>query len=116
MLAGSALTAAAAVAGLGIAASRRYTRLRITGFSMVPELVPGDRVLVDRHARIAVGDVVALHDPREERRCIVKRVVGIESHGLRVEGDNSDESTDSRHFGPVPGALVIGRVVRRYGH
>ncbi len=71
-------------------------------------------MLVDRRARIVVGDVVALRDPREENRVIVKRVAGIEAHGFRVEGDNESESTDSRHFGPVRSDLVVGRVVRRY--
>ena len=91
-----------------------YTRLQIEGLSMVPELAPGDRVVVRKTHQVAVGDVVALRDPVEPDRYLVKRVVALEHRALRVEGDNAGASRDSRHFGPVPLSLVIGRVVGRY--
>ena len=30
-----------------------------------------------------------------------------------VEGDNSTNSSDSRHYGPVPASLVLGKVLLR---
>jgi nickel-type superoxide dismutase maturation protease len=80
---------------------------------MTPTLVPGDRVLAAR-TRVRTGDVVAVRDPREQGRVIVKRVTSVHDAGVEVLGDNPDASTDSRHFGVVPRALVIGRVVYRY--
>ena len=86
---------------------------------MAPTLVPGDRVLVLRGVgplkpAVRVGDLVALVDPRDRYRIIVKRVVGFDGGGVVVRGDNEAASTDSRHFGPVSGRALRGRVVYRY--
>jgi len=49
--------------------------------SMVPTLLPGDRLLVDPHAyreRLpSVGDLVVLVDPEDPARWLVKRVAGV---------------------------------------
>lgn len=86
---------------------------------MWPTLWPGDWVLVDEHAYGAGlprrGHVVVAADPREPGRHLVKRVSAVDLHGqIRIEGDNRDESTDSRHFGAIPVAMVKGRVRWRY--
>jgi nickel-type superoxide dismutase maturation protease len=91
-----------------------YTRLEVDGLSMVPEYAPGDRVVVRKTSQVAVGDVVAVRDPDDPERYLVKRVVALEHRAVRVEGDNTGASRDSRHFGPVPTSLVVGRVVGRY--
>lgn len=100
---------------LAAAAARLlYTRLEVAGLSMVPEYAPGDRVVVRKTHQVAVGDVVAVRDPGDPDRYLIKRVVALERHAVRVEGDNSGASTDSRHFGPVPDSLIVGRVVAKY--
>jgi len=86
---------------------------------MLPTLSPGDWVLVDEHAydtRLPRrGHVVVAEDPRAPERHLVKRVSFVDLHGdVRLEGDNADESTDSREFGPVPATAVKGRVRWRY--
>ncbi|MEW6476122.1 MAG: nickel-type superoxide dismutase maturation protease [Actinomycetota bacterium] len=96
-----------------------FARLRVTGQSMVPTLLPGDHVLVVRgigpfRPAVRVGDLVALVDPRDGQRTMIKRVVGFEGGGVVVRGDNEAASTDSRHFGPVRPAALRGRVVYRY--
>jgi nickel-type superoxide dismutase maturation protease len=85
----------------------------VDGASMRPSLDPGDRVLV-LALRARVGDVVAVRDPRDERRTLIKRVRSIDGDDIEIVGDNSDASTDSRTFGPVPRSHVLGRVVYRY--
>ena len=85
----------------------------VDGDSMRPGLLPGDRLLVLRR-RPRVGDVVALRDPRDTRRIMVKRVADVGIDGIEVRGDNAPASTDSRAFGSVPPSLVLGRVVYRY--
>ena len=80
---------------------------------MRPDLTPGDRVVVLR-LRPRPGDVVALRDPREPERTIVKRVLAVDGAQLTVLGDNAEASTDSRTFGPVLRSSVLGRVVYRY--
>ena len=90
------------------------TLIAVEGHSMRPALEPGDRLLVVRRRRYRVGDVVALPDPREPSRIVVKRVAQIEGDRLVVHGDAPASSTDSRAFGPVPARSVIGRALLRY--
>ena len=81
---------------------------------MCPTLLPGDRLLVVRTRRVRRGDLVALVDPRQTARTIVKRVDRVEGDAVTVIGDNSGASTDSRVFGPVHRRDVRGRAIYRY--
>ncbi len=89
-------------------------RVRVVGTSMIPTFAPGQRLLVSRWARWGPGGVVALPDPRERGRLVVKRVHSVGPDGVEVRGDNEEASTDSRTFGPVPAAQIAGRVIYRY--
>ena len=101
-----------------------YERFRVEGASMQPTYFHGEHVIVDRRAYRrrppAPGDVVVLHDPEEPERHLVKRVVTPPPDASRprdavyVLGDNPEDSRDSRDFGPVPVALIVGRVRLRY--
>jgi nickel-type superoxide dismutase maturation protease len=90
--------------------------VQVEGDSMRPDLEPGDRLLVVRRRRLRSGDLVALADPRQPERTMVKRVAVVdpEHATVTVLGDNRAASTDSRTFGPVPRELVLGRAVYRY--
>ncbi|HSX35747.1 MAG TPA: S26 family signal peptidase [Patescibacteria group bacterium] len=81
---------------------------RIEGLSMAPTLAPGQVVLAwNRPARVDMGDVVIIrHDGLEK----IKRVHKIRGDELFVVGDNADVSTDSRHFGWIRRADVLGKV------
>jgi nickel-type superoxide dismutase maturation protease len=94
---------------------------------MAPSLRPGDRLLVAVRPRwlpgwvvprwwISPGQVVAVEDPRDPRRVLVKRVRAVDAAAgtLEVLGDAPAASTDSRTFGPVPRSSVVGRAVYRY--
>ncbi len=98
-------------------------RVRISGRSMSPALLPGERVLFDRLAfsreRPRAGDVVLLQQSERPGRRIVKRIKGVPGDvaGGRtlgrgeywVEGDNAGASTDSRTFGPVRRRGLLAR-------
>lgn len=86
----------------------------VDGDSMAPHLRAGDWVLIHRTRRVRPGQVVAFADPREPRRLLVKRVQRATPGGWFVLGDNPARSTDSREFGAVPAAAVVGRVLFRY--
>ena len=102
-------------AALGALGFRLLLRLEVRGDSMSPTLEEGDRVLVIRTRRLVPGQVVAVRDPRDPGRVVVKRVAaGSEVAGWRVLGDNPARSTDSRVFGAVGRDLVVGRVLYRY--
>jgi len=109
---------AAVVAVLGIGANRWFLRLEVEGNSMIPTLLPGDRLLFRRITRpsgLSVGVIVALHDPRPgEDRLIVKRITAITNGEATVRGDNPAASTDSRDFGPVALNRLPWKLVRRY--
>ncbi|KAJ1790482.1 hypothetical protein GGH19_004896 [Coemansia sp. RSA 1807] len=107
------------------------------GPSMLPTLsMVGDLILIERlpgwRDRIQVGDPVVFKSPIDPGRRVVKRVLGKAGDTLCVDptrktptfvqiprghvwlqGDNYTNSTDSRVHGPVPLALLRGRVLAR---
>jgi signal peptidase I len=123
---GRILAAAAFVAAAGLAALRPR-RVEVVGESMLPTLLPGDRLLTLR-LPVPVGAVVAAADPRDPARTLLKRVAAgpggrlLLPGGRRLEagggylllGDNPAASTDSADFGPVPARSLRGRAVYRY--
>lgn len=101
---------------------------------MLPTLnEQGDVVLTEaispRLRRLRVGDIVVVSKPTDPNVSILKRIRGLggdtvhtrnnigevvcikipENH-VWLQGDNDAQSTDSRHYGPVPQALVRGKV------
>ncbi len=81
---------------------------------MMPTLAHGDRLVVIRAGRPVAGDLVALHDPAEPARLLVKRVTAVLPAGLDVRGDNQVASRDSRTFGLVAPSRLVGKAVYRY--
>jgi nickel-type superoxide dismutase maturation protease len=92
----------------------RPRRVTVSGDSMRPAFRPGDRLLILPAARVRVGDVVALPDPRQPDRLMVKRVSACAGGLVEVLGDNQAASTDSRDFGAVARRAIVGKVVYRY--
>jgi len=111
-----ALVVIAVIGGLG----RSVRRVEVVGRSMAPTFLPGDRLVVLTRPFAPrswpVGTVVAVVDPRDPSRTLVKRVAAVDrtTGRLDVRGDDPGASTDSRAFGPVPSSSVVGRVVYRY--
>jgi len=129
---------AAGLGVVGLAAGLGWLRLTwlvvtVTGPSMRPTLLPGDRVLVRRTAldRVRAGQIVVLAN---ETGPIIKRVaaapgdrvpaeLAIEPTDLDPEGrvppgrlvlvgDNRAQSVDSRRHGCYDGANLVGVAVR----
>ena len=92
------------------------TRVAVAERSMEPALRPGDWLLVRRTRRVRVGQIVLARHPGRPDLLIVKRVAHqVPGGGWWLESDNPDAgAVDSRRFGPVPAALVQGRVLLRY--
>ncbi|KAG1863419.1 peptidase S24/S26A/S26B/S26C [Suillus tomentosus] len=116
-----------------------YTLKTVRGRSMQPTLNPDtsswdDIVIFDRYSinsgePIRKGDIVALRDPINSRKMLVKRVVAVagdivktlppypdaevfipEGH-VWVEGDEPFRTLDSNKFGPVPLALLDSKLM-----
>jgi nickel-type superoxide dismutase maturation protease len=99
------------------------TRFVVEGASMEPAYRDGDRLLVNRLAYVlrapGPGDVVVLRDPQQPGRYLLKRVAqapeGARGPGrFYVLGDNPRESRDSRSFGAVTRAAIVGKAWIRY--
>ena len=94
---------------------RRLQRVRIKGESMLPQLCPGDEVLVDSAAyegdRPEPGDLVIAKHPHQPDLQLIKRVLIVRDNGDCVlVGDNRQASTDSRTLGALPSHLILGQV------
>lgn len=85
------------------------SRFTVSGNSMSPSLKEGQDILsVNWFVNPKVGDIVVIkYDGKE----MVKRVEKIENGQIFVEGDNKQESTDSRDFGSVSKDKIIGKVI-----
>ena len=98
---------------------RRFVRYEVAGGSMLPTLRAGDWLVADRRVYAdnspRPGHIVISRDPRDASRTIIKRVASVGDDGRAfLEGDNPAESADSRTFGPVSAAAILGRVRLRY--
>jgi inner membrane protease subunit 1 len=117
----------AALSALGVALllwRLRPFRVAVEGRSMAPTLLPGDLLVATVAGRARTGEVVVVEHPDRPGYEIVKRLAA--SPGQRVDGvrmgpdecwvlgDDPSSSTDSRAFGPVPFAAVVGVVRLRY--
>jgi signal peptidase I len=87
-------------------------RLEVVGPSMIPTYAPGERVsAVRKWRRVRVGDVVALEDPENAQRFLLKRCVARQGSRLDVRGDNAAISVDSRDFGLIASSSIKWIVV-----
>lgn len=105
------------------------------GPSMLPNIRPDDVLLTEhlsvRNRKLSVGDVVICRSVTNPAQYICKRVVQLEGCPVEIqtsdfvsnktvprghvwlEGDNKDNSTDSRSYGPVPYGLLRSRALLR---
>ncbi|KFK44820.1 hypothetical protein AALP_AA1G307100 [Arabis alpina] len=106
------------------------------GPSMIPTLHPsGNVVIAERISKPIRGDIVVFRSPENPRKTPIKRVIGIEGDCISfvidpkknvksetivvpkghvwVQGDYTQNSRDSRTFGPIPCGLIQGRVLWR---
>jgi signal peptidase I len=101
---------------------------KIASESMEPQTLKGDRVVVDKTAynRISPnkGDIVVFIYPDDRSKVYIKRIAALPGETIKladgsiymvphgevyVLGDNAGTSSDSRNFGPVPLADVLGK-------
>ncbi|GAA0308638.1 nickel-type superoxide dismutase maturation protease [Streptomyces polychromogenes] len=86
----------------------------VTGPSMVPTLLHGDRMVVRYGALVRPGDVVVFRHPLQQDLLVVKRAAERRPGGWWMLGDNPfNETGDSTDYGAVPDELVLARAVLR---
>lgn len=94
--------------------------IRVAGNSMLPAYADGDRILIKYRSSdlqpVHVGEVVMIE---REGELMIKRITRYEigSHTgvgmISVEGDNKEESIDSRHWGAIPSRFVKAKVLKK---
>eukprot|EP01117_Protostelium_nocturnum_P003916 TRINITY_DN15186_c0_g1_i1.p1 TRINITY_DN15186_c0_g1~~TRINITY_DN15186_c0_g1_i1.p1 ORF type:complete len:202 (+),score=36.71 TRINITY_DN15186_c0_g1_i1:24-629(+) len=131
-LALGSIQAIGAMCTMNVVLSYVYSPWAVTGASMEPTLINKDRIWVQRWRKFFFqsfkkGDVVVLKSPSIKGDMWVKRIISLpgdvapvpdldgnpmiipQGH-VWVEGDNRSRSNDSRRLGPVPLALIEGKV------
>lgn len=90
-----------------------HTLYRVHGHSMHPTLQHGDLVLVRTQSKREPlpGDIVVARDPGYDR-ILVKRVLSRGDMTVYLGSDDPNTGRDSRHFGSVPIATLLGTVIR----
>lgn len=92
----------------------------VYGTSMTPTLMPKQKVLVWKYGIIKKNDIVVCKKPQMKKLLVkrVKKIKQIRNHQSSmntevyfIQGDNKNESTDSRHFGWVSKKSIIGKVI-----
>lgn len=98
----------------------KFPIIKIIGDSMYPIFTNGETVIGKRISQtkaLSIGLIYVYKHPlsfTEEKRYVVKRLMNIDEHGkLFFEGDNTDFSYDSRHYGYVKRDLVIATIKER---
>ena len=95
---------------------------KIPARGMEPALQIGDHVMVDirvyRHRPPQVGEVIVFVHPSDPAIRMIKRVAeapkGTAGDALFVLGDDLENSSDSRQWGPVPLTAVRGKALYIY--
>jgi len=82
----------------------------VKGQSMEPYCGEGDFVISVPYffSCLKAGDIVVLQHPKSDI-AIVKRITSASRNGYWVQGDNKQESSDSRSFGWIPRKSILGR-------
>lgn len=87
-------------------------RFTIHGNSMFPTLKSGQDILCFNWAYFfsepKKGDIIVIKHGGKE---VIKRIHKVNDRSVDVYGDNKNESTDSRNFGPIDRSRIIGKVI-----
>lgn len=103
----------------------------VSGRSMEPTFHDGNYLIIDELSynleKPKKNDVIVFRFPKDPSKFFIKRIVGLPNETIQLDsnsialgeneyyvlGDNRNESSDSRIWGPVPEKLIIGRVLMR---
>lgn len=80
---------------------------RVYGASMLPALKQGNIVLAVKKRKFKIDDIVILKINNKE---VIKRIKKIKNSQVFLEGDNKEQSTDSREWGYIKKSKILGKV------
>lgn len=106
-----------------------FSAVRVSGISMLPTLQDKQIIFVNKMAywknAPQNGDIVIVREPIDNIQ-VVKRIVGTPGTAITIEdktfmlkedeycieGDNRNNSIDSRVYGPIRSERIIGKVIK----
>ncbi|XP_061187576.1 mitochondrial inner membrane protease subunit 1-like [Saccostrea echinata] len=119
--------------GIMLFANRVAWSINLTGDSMYPTIHSNDKAFIEymsvSNQRLQKGDIVICKKPYNPTSLVCKRLIGMEHDRIIkedgqvvkvpkghvwLEGDNKEDSEDSRDYGPVPYGLLESRVFYRW--
>ena len=85
----------------------------VQGQSMEPTFKTGDILLCNTLKNPEIGDIVVIRPfIAVGEKYIIKRITNIKDDKIFVEGDNKDNSYDSRNFGYIEIDQILGVVLQ----
>ena len=88
----------------------KFGKAVVHGFSMAPTLGDRDELIVRYDSGFDSGDIIVFNRDGQHD---IKRVESVTSDGVYVLGDNEIASLDSRNYGRIDLATVIGKAIFR---
>jgi signal peptidase I len=94
-----------------VVVSHRVSQKNVERGEVVTAICPMDpKVFISKRVIGLGGDVICV-DPWKESAD--RRYIKIPRGHVWLQGDNIENSTDSREYGPVPMGLIVGKVLYR---
>lgn len=90
---------------------RIFFRVRVSGESCWPVLVPGRSYWASRLGRVRKGDFVVFTNPADYGQIFVKKILGMQKAAYEV-GSTVSWGLSSKDFGVVDKRHILGKVVR----
>ena len=88
-------------------------KFRVIGHSMEPQIKNGQSVLVNSVSywfkTPKISDIVAFKD--KGNLILIKRIIRIQNKKYFVQGDNKEDSLDSRKLGVISKNQIIGEII-----
>lgn len=88
--------------------------MAVAGDSMTPAFSSGDWLVVFWGGTYRRGQVVLVERENQPGVFLLKRVIGPIEGKIWVEGDNKEESTDSRQWGAISQEEIVATVLFRF--
>lgn len=85
-------------------------KVKVSGESCWPDLVPNRKYFATSLLPVRVGDFIVFRSPTEPSKKFVKKVREIQSDGYSVSGTVSWAS-GSDDFGPIPREAILGKII-----
>lgn len=86
-------------------------RVRVSGESCWPVLVPGRSYWASAWIPVRVGDFVVFSNPADPAQVFIKKILGVRENGYEA-GSLVSWGLSSKDFGVVDKKYILGKIIR----